>query len=609
MKKYITGIFLAYTALFLAVVYLKYARFLYFDFDLTIATLILRNLSRGELVSHFYGMATLLSSGHMSLVNFFLLPFYLVFPSALTLLFMQTLFLGSGVFAVYLISKEVLGKEWPVLPAVIYAFYPALQYINLYEVHYIAFSIPLLLFTFYFYLKKRFVPFVIFMVFSLFCREEVALVLAGLGVYIWLRSLINKEGFPLKWLAAVFSVLALFTLAFFLSFANPRFIATAMPGPEKLGSAYFNAFYSWLADAHTPNSIISHLFSSHNLKYIMELFLPLAFICLFDISFVVVIFGLTHILLSDWPLHANIYFQHSSIAIPFLFISFIFGLKRVISRTAEKKSKKSVLSAVSVVCLASAVYIGPLPRIISGIETKPQKDSVAYVRMREYLLKQVPADEPLVSTFAFSSHLADRNALTPFYVFTYDKALEYIPQVRRDYKAAVIDFDDPLTFHSLFYTARDGLLSRCFFSGSGWGLAATIDNLALYRQGIASDFKLVESLGVRHDLTGNSVEALKVLRSDFRPAVIDKFPVLETSFDVLKNSSEGDFIPALRITNARGEEFYFEYLASYRLYPFREWKKGEAVRIKARVFIPREFRGDDARSDLIFNRVYDAKRP
>jgi len=609
MKKYIAAIFLLYTALFSCVVYLKYSRFLYFDFDLTIATLILRNLSRGELVSHIYGMAALLSSGHMSFINFFFLPFYLILPSALTLLFLQTVFLASGVFAVYLISKEVLGEKWSAFPPVIYAFYPALQYINLYEVHYIAFSIPLLLFTFYFYLKKQFTPFVICMILSLFCREEVALVLVGLGVYMCLRSSINKEGLPVKWLVAIFSVLAVFTLAFFLLFANPHFIAKAMSEPEKLGSAYLNTFYSWLSDAHASKNIIPHLFGSHNLKYLAALLFPLAFICLLDISFLIVIFGIAHILLSDWPLHASIYFQYSSIAIPFLFISFIFGLQKVISLFSEEKSRKTAMLAVSAVSLASALYIGPLPRIIAGLETGAAKGSPAYVRMKEYLVREAPADLPIISTFAFSSHLADRRALAPFYLFTYDKAFEYIPQVKRDYKAALIDFDDPLTFHSLFYTAREGLLSRSFFSASDWGLAVTLDNLALYKAGLVSDFKLVESLGLKPGLIDSSSGALKVLRFDFRKAVIGKFPVLETSFDLIKNSAEGDFIPQLRITNGRGEEFYFEYLAAYRLYPFGEWKKGEVVRIRARVFIPKEFRGDEARTELIFSRVYDAKRP
>jgi len=161
---------IVYTAIFSGIAFLKYRSFSFYDMDLAAINQTFWNSLHGTFVSSYYGETALLS-GHKWFIIFPLLPFYALFPSPLILLFLQSLALGLGSWAVYLLGREIVDNHWGLLFAGCYLIYPALNYVNLFEFHPIAFATPLLLFTLYFYQKRKWGLFLTFVLLALSVRE------------------------------------------------------------------------------------------------------------------------------------------------------------------------------------------------------------------------------------------------------------------------------------------------------------------------------------------------------------------------------------------------------------------------------------------------------
>lgn len=121
-------------------------------------------------------------------------PFYLVVPSAMTLLVIETVVVGLGALAVYWLAREKLGNVWAGLGlGLVYLLLPVVQNGNLYELRERQMAASFLLFAFFFWYKRRLALFVIFAALALCCRPENGLVLVMLGIYGWLSSWLEQR--------------------------------------------------------------------------------------------------------------------------------------------------------------------------------------------------------------------------------------------------------------------------------------------------------------------------------------------------------------------------------------------------------------------------------
>lgn len=125
-------------------------------------------------------------------------PFYMVAPSPLTLLVVETVVVGAGAVPVYLLAKERLGTAWAGLGlALVYLLLPVVENGNLYELRERPIAGAFLLWAFWFWYRRKLGWFVVFAVLALCCRPENGLVLVMLGVYGWLADrLARRKGKP-----------------------------------------------------------------------------------------------------------------------------------------------------------------------------------------------------------------------------------------------------------------------------------------------------------------------------------------------------------------------------------------------------------------------------
>ena len=120
---------------------------------------------------------------HNSPFLILLSPLYAIYPHPETLLVLKTLYLTFAVVPFYLILKHYVNER-SIFPLMIgYLFFPFIVGQNFNAPHETCFLPPLLLLSFYFYIKDRFGGFLLFLLLSLSVKEHMALIAIMYGLY------------------------------------------------------------------------------------------------------------------------------------------------------------------------------------------------------------------------------------------------------------------------------------------------------------------------------------------------------------------------------------------------------------------------------------------
>jgi len=134
----------------------------------------------------FPGQQQLLSNFaiHAAYFWIFLFPIYAIAASPYTLLFLQSLCLGLAAIPAYRIAHNLLQDDWAaVLLAAAFVLLPPVVSQNLNQVQEPSFLPFFLLFTFHYFLQKRFGPFMIWAFLSCLNRENVPLAIVMFGFW------------------------------------------------------------------------------------------------------------------------------------------------------------------------------------------------------------------------------------------------------------------------------------------------------------------------------------------------------------------------------------------------------------------------------------------
>ncbi len=338
---------------------------------------------------------------HVVFIMAFFVPLYWIWPSPETLLVVQAMALAIGGFPIYLLGRRVLKNRWLALvPTLAYLLYPALGWLNLENFHPDALEVPLALFALYFMVCGKWRRYFVMVVLLLLCKEDLWLFLVPLGIYVAVRHNL-KAG-----LVTVFLSLGWFVIAFLgiqpaLSGVGAGTLDSwriPFGGPGGLLKTIFTQ----------PWTVVAYMFTEEKVKYVFQLLTPLLFLPLLDWRGLIAVPVLFFNLVSNFWYQSNLQYHYTSLLIPVLCVSAIFGLERF-----RRLNFRSALVVVGlVVTVACGYFWGPLPG--SRTPSSYPDPQFAECLVANEALTYIPPGAVVAAEDKFAAHLAHRELI---YIF------------------------------------------------------------------------------------------------------------------------------------------------------------------------------------------------
>ena len=414
---------IAYASYFTFASFLRYDNFFTGRFDLGNMDQAVWNTIHGRIFQITDPNGTAIISRlafHADFILILISPLYLIWSHPKMLLLLQSVTLSLGAIFVYLISKHVLkNKNISLTFALVFLLNPSLQYSNLYDFHPVVLSTSFLLAASYFLIKKAYPLFILFAFLSALCKEEVWAIVAVFGLILTIRSIIhflkNKSYPKIKLAFELLIGLSVFTVSLGIFYYLIWYLIPATRGGNHFALSYYSDF------GFSPTSIIKNIlfsplktmqiiFSKNQLYYLFQLFLPVGFLSF--ASPLALIFALPdlaiNLLSNNSQLH-EIYFQYTATITPFIFISAIYGVKRLI-KLFPKLNLSTYCYFLILTTLLSMTLFGPLP----GTK-KPSVEMFNTVSQEEKIidgfLSAVPSRYSIAATNNIGSHLSRRQRI------------------------------------------------------------------------------------------------------------------------------------------------------------------------------------------------------
>ena len=196
-------------------------------------------------VTNLEGEQTSRLGSHVDPILVAFAPLWWIWPSPSMLLAAQAIAIALGALPVFWLARKHLGSERAALGfALAYLLYPAVQWLTLAEFHPVALACPLLLYAFWYLDEDRLVPFAVFAGLAALTKEEIPLVIAGIGIWYALSRKRYRIGGAI---AAVGTVMTAFS------------VKVVMPHFNAETSSRFYQRYGALGDS--PGEILATIFT------------------------------------------------------------------------------------------------------------------------------------------------------------------------------------------------------------------------------------------------------------------------------------------------------------------------------------------------------------
>jgi len=334
-------------------------------------------------------------------------PLWWIWPSPDLLLAAQALAVGSGALPVYwLAHKHLRSARAGCGFALVYLLYPATGWLTLNEFHPVALATPLLLFAFWFLDEGRYTPFAISAVAASLCKEEIAFVVAGFGIWYALSRRRFVAGISISAAGVAWATVA---------------TSVIIPHFNHGESSDFYARYSEVGGSPGglvrtalthPGRLAHAAFTTRDLHYVLQLMYPLAFICLLaPLVLVAALPELAINLLSAVPTQTSIHFHYTAGLIAPLIAATVLGARRL-------GRPKLAAAAAVVVAIVGNYRLGPLPAWQHVPGGQHFQATAAHVtthdRVASNALRLIPKTAVVAATNTLGAHLSARRRFLSF---------------------------------------------------------------------------------------------------------------------------------------------------------------------------------------------------
>jgi uncharacterized membrane protein len=322
-------------------------------------------------------------------------PLWWLWPSPTMLVVVQAVALALGAVPVFWLARKHLRSDrFATLFGVAYLVYPPVEWLALDEFHPVAIACPLLLYAVWYLDEDRPLAALPFLGLAALTKEEVPLVVAGIGV--WYAIARGR-----RLVGGALAVGGVALTAVSLTLVMPHFRGGAAPEFYERYDAVGGSLGGIVRTAVTdPLTLIRAVTEGRDIAYLLQLGLPLAGMFLAaPLLLVAALPELGANLLSDVPTQTSIEFHYTAPIIPFLVATTVFGVARF-PRLAPLP-----LAAA----LIGAVVVGPL---WAG-ELVPDRRS-EHDRVAARALDLIPPAAAVSSTNGLGAHLSARRRVLSF---------------------------------------------------------------------------------------------------------------------------------------------------------------------------------------------------
>ena len=400
----------AYAAAFAAFSVLRHHSFETGRFDLGNMVQAVWSTAHGRLlqVTNLHGEQVSRLGAHVDPILVVFAPLWWLWPSPSLLLTAQALMVALGALPLYRLTNKHTGSERAALGlSLSYLLFPATQWMTLNEFHPVALACPLLLFAIWYLDEDRLGPFAAFALLAVLTREEIGLVVAGLGLW----YAIGRRRWAVGGAIAIIGVAA--TL-FAIDVVIPHFrhgAASSFFGRYKaVGGSAGGIVHKAFTD---PGKLLSVAFDHRGARYLLDLLFPIIVIALLaPLLLVALVPELALNLLSSVDAQKSIHFHYVAGEIPILFAAAGIGLGRL-GRWAGTVATGAVLAT-----LIANYALGPIPlwRFVPGGATLQEKTVQVsrHDRIAAHQLRLIPAGAVVTATNSLGAHLSARRRIFSF---------------------------------------------------------------------------------------------------------------------------------------------------------------------------------------------------
>lgn len=328
-------------------------------YDLGIMHQVVYNTSQGrflEMTNQDFGKNISRLAVHFDPILAIFAPMYKLYNGPEVLLIIQTIILGLGALAVFLISKNIIkNKGLSLILAASYLFYYPVQRANLFDFHPATLATASLLFVIYFSLIKRYWSMLFFIFLSFLTKEHVGLIIVFFGLYLFFLKKERKAS------------LFLIFLGLIVFFLTVDFIIPYFRQESHFALKYFGDFGDspknvLLGFIKNPLLVLKLFFRKETFIYLESLLISHGLLIIFSpIEFLI---GLPEMMINILSSNSNmrmIYFHYNSLIVPFIIFSAICGLSKINKTDKLKKYTNIILLVFILLNMVSIYLFNPLP--------------------------------------------------------------------------------------------------------------------------------------------------------------------------------------------------------------------------------------------------------
>ena len=310
-------------------------------------------LSRGQ--SPFVTlMGRNLFGDHSSFILFFIVPIYWLSSSTSVLFVIQSFVLGLGAIPLYAYSRKALNSDaMGFVLAAAYLAHPAVGLTNVENFHPDSFLGLLIGLVLWSALERKWNWYWISVVLALLVKEDVALVVIPIGLWVALRRDVRRG------IATV--ILSFVTMMFMFFIVMRSFTGIAFRNSWRIPFGGFSGLFR--VAFRQPQDLWKYLISEERPTYLFHLLAPTALAFIVAPSVALTSAGVigANLLSTFWYQH-QIGYHYSLVIVPSLMFGTAYGIARV-----PVAYRKRMVGAVAVCSLSFGYWLSPLPAARSTV--------------------------------------------------------------------------------------------------------------------------------------------------------------------------------------------------------------------------------------------------